>query len=235
MTFEELTKKLTHEHYSIDSTKDITHGKQIKLTNGATINCFNTGKIQVQGKEHLKNEIKSVLGLSSPLIRYDKKSITKNNNKVFVVYGHDTTSREQLELIIHKLGLEPFVLASSSGGGDTIIEALEKEIGKEGNSRLGIVLLTPDDMGYARSEGEEKIQPRARQNVVLELGMLMSAVGRKNTIILKKGHLEVPSDASGIIYLGYNDHVKEVAPKLAKRLKESGFEISADKIANAAS
>ena len=61
------------------------------------------------------------------------------------------------------------------------------------------------------------MQARARQNVVLEMGMLISAVGRSNVAILKRGHIEVPSDAQGILYIPFNDHVKETVPKLADR------------------
>jgi predicted nucleotide-binding protein len=115
-----------------------------------------------------------------------------------------------LELILHKLGLNPFVLANTGGGGLTIIEVLESEIGpKQSQARFGIVLTTPDDMGYAKGEGSDAAQPRARQKVVLEMGMLISAAGRANVAILKKGHLEVPSDAQGILYIPFNEHVKE--------------------------
>lgn len=150
------------------------------------------------------------------------------------MHGHDTSSREQLELIIRRLGLNPYVLANTGGAGLTIIEALESEIRKDGKSKFGIVLLTPDDMGYSIQDGIEKTEPRARQNVVLEMGMLISAIGRENTVIIKKGHLELPTDANGIIYLGFNDHVKEVVPGLVDRLQTSGFQIDPLKIANAA-
>jgi predicted nucleotide-binding protein len=46
--------------------------------------------------------------------------------------------------------------------------------------------MTPDDVGYANVDGPDKAAPRARQNVVLELGMLISAIGRPNIAILKK-------------------------------------------------
>ena len=55
--------------------------------------------------------------------------------------------------------------------------------------------------------------PRARQNVVLEMGMVLSALRRPNVAILKKGHIEIPSDVHGIIYIPFNDHVNEVAGK----------------------
>lgn len=39
----------------------------------------------------------------------------------------------------------------------------------------------------------------------------------------KKGHLDVPSDAQGILYLGFNEHVKEAVPRLVHRLTNAGF------------
>lgn len=71
--------------------------------------------------------------------------------------------------------------------GRTIIEALEQEIGPDAAEvKFGIVLLTLNDLGYSKTEGAEKLQPRARQNVVLEMGVLLSSMGRKNVAILKK-------------------------------------------------
>ena len=154
--------------------------------------------------------------------------------RVFVVYGHDEIAREQLELVLRRLELDPFVLGDTSGEGLTIIEALEKEIlSPTEGKRFGIVLLTPDDMGYKKEHGPERAEPRARQNVVMEMGMLIAAFGRKRVAILEKGHLVVPSDTSGIIYLAFNNHVKETAAKLCQRLGEAGFELSPNAIARA--
>ena len=138
--------------------------------------------------------------------------------------------------MLHKLGLDPFVLANTGGGGLTIIEALEKEIGggSPDAARFGIVLMTPDDIGYAKKDGDSKAEPRARQNVVLEMGMLISSLSRPNVAILKRGHLEVPSDANGILYIGFNEHVKETVPRLAERLSHAGFKIDSQAIARAA-
>lgn len=158
----------------------------------------------------------------------------KNQQTIFVVHGHDTASREQLELVLHKLGLQPFVLQNTSGGGLTIIESLEKMIGKNAASSFGIVLLTPDDVGYAKSAGDTEAKPRARQNVILEMGMLLASLTRDRVAILQKGYVEHPSDVNGIIYIPFNDHVKEAVPKLASRFQAVGIEISAIKISDAA-
>jgi predicted nucleotide-binding protein len=169
--------------------------------------------------------------------RYQQESANSRQHKskrVFVVHGHDHTAREQLELVLHRLGLDPFVLANTGGGGLSLAEALEKEIGpRPGQCRFGIVLLTPDDMGFSKADGPDKAEPRARQNVVLEMGMMLAAIGRPNVAILKKGHLEVPSDIQGIIYIGFNDHVREAVPKLVDRLNSAGFELNAAAVSRA--
>src|SRR5207245_6633941 len=67
--------------------------------------------------------------------------------KIFIVYGHDTDAREQLELLLRRLKLEPVILANMVAEGQTIIEMLEKHGLNEKNGR---VLMTPDDDGHKR-------------------------------------------------------------------------------------
>jgi predicted nucleotide-binding protein len=45
----------------------------------------------------------------------------------------------------------------------------------------------------------------------------------------------MPSNLDGVLYLPFNDHVKDVVPKLAQRLQEAGFKLDAAKIAEASS
>lgn len=85
------------------------------------------------------------------------------------------------------------------------------------------------------SSRPEDVKPRARQNVVLEMGMLLSSIGRSRVAILKKGDMEVPSDASGILYISFKEHVKETVPKLVERLNQSGFKMTPENIARASS
>jgi len=248
-TLEDLETIIRGCGFNISEVKNQDHGHQIKTKEGAIVNWYtSTGTINVQGKKAPKEKFiaawESYTGTATAQEQASPDAPSPEapsnpgaaNKKVFVVHGHDTTSREQLELVLHKLGLDPFVLANTGGGGLTIIEALESEIGPNANqARFGIVLMTPDDMGYAKADGQENIQPRARQNVVLEMGMLISAIGRGNVAILKKGHLEVPSDAQGILYIPFNDHVKETVPKLADRLRAAGFVLNPENITKASS
>lgn len=109
-----------------------------------------------------------------------------HDSTIFVVHGRDHEARDQLELVLRRLGLEPFVLQITGGGGDTLIEALERQIGKGAQSAFGIVLVTPDDMGYLKDEGAAEAKPRARQNVIMEMGMLLASLTRKRCAILQK-------------------------------------------------
>lgn len=245
---EDLQTVVTGMGRNITSCVDKGNMHQIKTKEGETLNLFPNGTLQIQGSPAIKQKFEAdfshyngepqVQDAPAPVtVSQDgtPATATVSPKQVFIVHGHDDTAREQLELVLHKLGLDPYVLANTGGHGLTIIEALEAKIGKNASTAFGIVLMTPDDMGYALSKGQDFVQPRARQNVVLEMGMLISSIGRKNMAIIIKGHLEKPSDADGILYIAFNNHVKETVPRLANRLKESGFILSPDKITHASS
>ena len=145
--------------------------------------------------------------------------------KIFVVHGHDHNARDQLELVLRRLGLAPYVLQITGGGGDTLIEALERMIGMAAQSSFGIVLATPDDLGYLKTDGPEEAKARARQNVIMEMGMLLASLTRQRCAILTKGFVELPSNIGGVITIPFNDHVRDTVPKLVQRLQEAGFEL----------
>jgi len=249
-TFEDLKTMVRGVGREIESSGLVGTAYQIKASDGAILNWYeSTGTVQFQGKSDAKKKLEADLatytGASAPAattvatqnsMGSGQAAPAQQSTKVFIVHGHDSVAREQLELVIHKLGLDPFVLQNTGGSGLTIIEALENEIGsRAGAARFGIVLLTPDDVGFSKAAGDKEAQPRARQNVVLEMGMLISALGRKNVAILKKQHLEVPSDAQGILYIPFNDHVKETVPKLVDRLRSAGFVLNPEAITRASS
>jgi predicted nucleotide-binding protein len=209
------------------------HGKYTFTSDeGGVLNWWkSTGTIQLQGKGIAKVALEKAV--QSSTATEPAAAPAQAARQIFIVHGHDDEGRDQLELALHRLGLEPFVLMNSSGEGKTIIEALEGKIGRDHSSDFGIVLMTPDDMGHAKKDGVEKAEPRARQNVILETGMLLSSLTRARMAIVIKGHIEIPSDLQGIIRFGYNDHVKEIVPKLCQRLKEAGFDLNPGQIASA--
>jgi len=215
MTYDEIIAKLkSYSRYSIVNEKATANSKQIKLNNGAIINCFTNGNHNFQGQN--TQEIKDLLS-----------GVSLVNRKVFVVYGHDDTARTQLEALLRRWDLDPIILDQQASGGQTIIEKLE-----EYSSDIGyaIVLATPDDEG--KSKTEDNYKSRVRQNVVLELGMFLSKLGReKVAILLKEGtNFEKPSDIQGLIYIPFQSKVDEVSISLIRELSRQGYAIDSTKI-----
>lgn len=139
--------------------------------------------------------------------------------KVFVVHGHDEESKQTVARFLEKLKLEAIVLSERPNEGRTIIEKFEK------NSDVGfaIVLLTPDDMGYTK-DNHDQIRPRARQNVILELGYFVGRLSRSKVCALYKGTVEMPSDFHGVIYLPMDD-AGGWKLKVASELKQAGIDV----------
>ncbi|WP_375700895.1 TIR domain-containing protein [Bartonella sp. AA23NXGY] len=239
-TFEDLKDIVKTAGYKIIETKSLSlnssKGYQIKTSEGGVINWYeSTGKLQVQGSENIKQKLIEDLAKhieETSTILLSKMASNPSNKKIFIVHGHDRTALKQLTSILNDFNLEPYILQNTSGNGLTIIEALEKGICSD-FIKFGIVLLTPDDIGYAKSAGKKAAQPRARQNVIFEMGMLIAALSRKNVAILKKQDLELPSDINGIIYLPFKEHVKETLKDLSHRLCEAGFNLDAKKVTTA--
>ena len=185
---------------------------RIKLTVGDAFYCGDKGDIWAEGKH--KYELVELV---------NEKYLNKSNDKVFIAYGKDTASREDLENLLRTWNLKPLVLENLPSQGTTIIEKLEQYIPQ---AKYGIVLFTPDDIGYQVGD-ENNRKFRARQNVVLELGMLFMKLGRKHVaIIMKKDDkIEKPSDINGILYLGYKNNISEIAERLKKEINKSGYSI----------
>lgn len=95
-----------------------------------------------------------------------------HTNRAFVVHGHDEAAREAVARFLEKLGVEAVILHEQASGGRTIIEKLEHY----GDVDFAVVLLTGDDVGAAKAASDQ-LQPRARQNVVLELGYFVGKLG----------------------------------------------------------
>lgn len=144
----------------------------------------------------------------------------KASKSVFIVHGHDDATKEKVARFIEKLGLEVIILHEQVSKGMTIIEKFE-EYAK--NASFAIALFTPDDISYPLGE-EEKRKPRARQNVILEMGYFVGLLGREKVCVLYKGDVELPSDILGVVYTEIND-TDSWKLSLAKELKIAGYPV----------
>ena len=202
-------------------------GWQLRLTSGQIVSVYDKGTFLVQGKD--TEAVRSSLGGDEPAPAAGLAAVSEApSRKVFVVYGHDKTARTELEAMLRRWGLEPLIMDQLPSEGQTVIEKLER-LRKEAN--FAVVLATPDDEGNKAGREDEKAY-RARQNVVLELGMMLAVLGRSRVAILLKNqvNMERPSDIQGLIYIPFKEDVKEAALSLAKEINAQGIMINLSKV-----
>lgn len=208
-------QEILSAEYEIIGIDEVQYGNKITLQNGAIVNVYNKGTYNVQGK--FKDEVKEYIEEHATEEQKATNLTKKISRKVFVVYGHDEEARDELELLLRRWELEPIILDRMPSGGQTIIEKLEtysKDV------KYGIILATPDDEGHRKGMPDEKMY-RCRQNVVLEMGMLLAKIGRENVAILQKNPSETerPSDIQGLVYIPFEKKISEVSQILAREIE----------------
>ncbi|NNJ85391.1 MAG: nucleotide-binding protein, partial [Gammaproteobacteria bacterium] len=104
----------------------------------------------------------------------------------------------------------------------TIIDKFEQHAA---SAEFAIALLTPDDVGTLQGD-EKDWKPRARQNVIFELGWFLGRLGRGRVCALKKGDVEKPSDYQGVLYIAMDSDAWRT--RLVKELKSAGFDVDAN-------
>ena len=163
--------------------------------------------------------------------------IAKSSRRVLVVSGRNRKAHRELQLWLKDLHLDVVVMeAHSTLGSATAAEALETAMGTCGTA---VVLATPDDEGrlvvdedgrQLRPGQNEKRQLRARQNVILELGMLWGHLGRERVVLLIENSVELGTDTAGFMTIRFTDDVRTAFEDLRKRLQAMGvISISAGK------
>lgn len=160
---------------------------------------------------------------ANPAVEQNKE--TKMNekpesNKVFVVHGHNEAIREAVARFLEKLGLEPIILHEQPNKGRTIIEKFVDY----SDVRFSVVLLTADDLGCKKGDETSKLLPRARQNVIFELGFFIAKLKRDCVCALHQNGIELPSDYHGVIYIPIDDG-GAWRLQLAREMKASGLQI----------
>ncbi|MCA8263601.1 TIR domain-containing protein [Burkholderia multivorans] len=151
---------------------------------------------------------------------------TELSRRVFIVHGHDEAARESVARFLEKIEFEPIILHEQASRNRTVMEKIED------NSEVGfaVVLLTPDDLG--RGVSEPDLRPRARQNVLLELGYFIGRLGRDRVCALKRGDIEIPSDYLGVVWVSI-DESGGWKQALGKELQAAGHEIDWNRVMRA--
>ena len=186
-------------------------------------------KLGLYQKKGMDSSINSLEGICDRLELYDEPLETSQStfgNEVFIVHGHDDEAKETVARFVENFGIEATILHEQANRGQTIPEKFEEHASEAG---FAIILLTPDDVGASKDE-RDKLKPRARQNVVLELGYFWGRLGRGRVCVLHKGGVELPSDMQGLLYVPMNSPNGWQLP-LATEMKQAGLPIDLNKLA----
>lgn len=147
-----------------------------------------------------------------------------SGDAIFLVHGHDHESREHVRGFLHRCASrEVIVLDEQPGSGADILGKLLTHAEK---AAYAVVLLTGDDEG--RAIGSSELQHRARQNVILELGLFVGLLGRNRVTVLYESGVEIPSDYLGVTYVEL-DPSKAWRIGLVTELRAAGIEASIDR------
>lgn len=151
-------------------------------------------------------------------MRESNKPDVTASQTVFIVHGHKEGPREAVARFLQSIGCDPIILHERPNKGRTIITKFREEAAEIG---FAIVLMTADDHGGVAGE---ETRPRARQNVIFELGFFIGALGPDRVAALVDGDLERPSDFDGVVYIDY-DRAGGCRVQLGRELQAAGFVI----------
>lgn len=199
---------------------DLVESVEIIDFNDINVKVIKDAIIDFNAKKILQQDL--IKGVSQSNVALVKEKHSEKTN-IFIVHGHNEEIKQIVARILEKQNLNPIILNEQTDEGLTIIEKLEKY----SDVHFAVVILTSDDLG--KQKLIKNLNPRARQNVILELGYFFAKLGRKNVLALYEKNVELPSDFSGILYtpIDSDGHWKY---KLGKEIMAAGFKFDLNKI-----
>ena len=180
-----------HE-YEMQQGYHLVYDDTIKIYKEDIARYINQMQADIERVDLMRCEVRDEKEVST--IAMTKIEVAKKK-RVFVVHGHDTNVRNEVELFVRSIGYNPIILCKRADKGDTIIEKIEREAK---DVCYAIVIYTSCDLG--KDKNDEDLKPRARQNVVFEHGFMCAHLGRTHVCALLEDGVEQPGDLKGVIY-----------------------------------
>lgn len=163
---------------------------------------------------------------------------TEPPQSIFVVHGHDEEMLAAMTTELERLGIKPVVLKRVRTSDDHLFAKFKAIASK---AKHAIVLISGDDVGASFRDfghpagGIARLEFRARQNVILELGFFYGKLTEEHVFVFRKSpplsekvvnRLEEPSDLAGKIFEDFSGDWQTI---LRERLGEAGFLIAKEK------
>lgn len=176
----------------------------------------------VKEKIRVLRAVRGRLDLYVPMVAQVPKQQIADDTPIFLVHGRDVARRETVRRFLERVTeRKVIVLDEHPNRGQDI---LGKLLSKAQDAAFAVVLLTPDDVG-GLDEGSS--QPRARQNVVFELGLFIGLLGRHRVAALNDSAVELPTDFSGVAYIPLDNEAWQM--HLVRELKAADIQASLDR------
>ncbi|WP_033281268.1 TIR domain-containing protein [Streptomyces sp. NRRL F-525] len=154
------------------------------------------------------------------------------SRSVFVVHGRDEEVRAAMFGLLRRLDLRPLEweeLVRATGKTSPFLG--EVVMNAPAQAQAALVLLTPDDvaklhphlLGNRERDDETQLTGQPRQNVLIELGMVLMAYPER-TVIVEVGRLRHVADTAGINVIRFDGTEASLA-KIAARLRLAGCQL----------
>lgn len=143
---------------------------------------------------------------------------------IFLVHGHDHEAREYVRGFLERTTSRDIIVLDEKAGSGS--DVLGKLLTHAQSAAYAVVLLTGDDEG--KLLGSRELQRRARQNVILELGLFIGLLGRNRVLALHESGVEIPSDYLGVNYVPLDEY-RAWRISLVQELRAAGIEASLDR------
>ncbi len=145
--------------------------------------------------------------------------------RVFVVHGKDEALKANVARLIERLGFKAIILHEQPNRGRTIIE----KFSEHSNVAFAVVLLTGDDRGGLYDVEPGKYRPRARQNVIFELGYFVGKLTRRRVCAIYQDGVELPSDYHGMLFIPHDDRgAWELS--VAREMRAAGLPVDLNRV-----
>jgi predicted nucleotide-binding protein len=130
--------------------------------------------------------------------------------KILIIHGHRDDHDTLTEWLRTTLGLTDLLIMQKEFGLGRALPEKFESMAEQADGAIAVA--TPDDLGGV--VGGVPKQPRARQNIWIEIGWIWGRLGRDKLILICKGNIDVPSDLQGMEYYRYNDSPLEVTESI---------------------
>ncbi len=149
------------------------------------------------------------------------------NRRVFVISGSDEEMKKAVTKALTKLWLTPIVLCEEPGHGKKIVD----QSADYADVNFVVVLLSPDEYAYAKTDEHSKRKLRPQQDVIFELGFVLGKLGKDKVMVLfrESDTFEVPTIFASLKVTAFDDR-DSWKLALLRELASSGYVVDGDRI-----